>query len=133
MPGSVIDEREPVDVALVLALGRGEERLLKLLRHRPAVAHANGAIVDLPDRCDLGGRPGEEDLIGEVQVGPNEVALDDVVAEVAGDRHHRSPRDASECADGGRGRDENAAIDHEDVLPEPSAIMPAWFSKIASS
>ena len=53
-------------------------------------------VVDLPHRHQLGGRPGQEHLIGEVHLRPREVALDDLVAEVARDLDDRAPRDAVE-------------------------------------
>ena len=42
---------------------------------------ADRVVVDLADGHDLGGGAGEEDLVGEDQVGAREVALVDLVAE----------------------------------------------------
>ena len=52
----------------------------------PAPAVADRVVVDLADRHELGGGAGEEHLVGEVELGARDVALDHLVAEVAGDR-----------------------------------------------
>src|SRR5438034_4507499 len=73
--GSVGDRREPARVAVALAVDRREELALDLLRDRPAAVGGDGPVVDLPDGAHLGGGPGEEGLVGEVQVGPDQVLL----------------------------------------------------------
>ena len=61
----------------------GEEDSLELLRDRTRAVGADGAVVDLADRDDLGGRPRVEGLVGRVEVQAREVAfLDADVADV---------------------------------------------------
>src|SRR5690348_8757322 len=80
------DQVEPGAVAVDLAAGGAEERLLQLLGYRAAAVRADLPVVDLPDRRDLRGRPREERLVGGVQVHAGQVALHDLVGLVARDR-----------------------------------------------
>src|SRR5687768_8978593 len=73
----------PVLVAVDLALHCGEEHLLDLLRHRAGLAEL--AVVDRADRDDLGCGARQERLVGGVEVGAHDVALDVLEAEVGGD------------------------------------------------
>ena len=41
-------------------------------------AGADRVVVDLADRHQLGGRAGQEDLVGQVELGARDVALDDL-------------------------------------------------------
>jgi len=60
-------------------------------------------IVDLPHRDHLGRGAGQEDLLGEVELGAGDVAFDHRVAEVAGDLDHRLAVDPVEDRGGVRG------------------------------
>ena len=62
----------------------------------PGSPRADRVVVDLAHGHELGGGPGHEDLVGEVQLGAGDVALDDRVAEVAGDLDHRAAGDPVE-------------------------------------
>jgi hypothetical protein len=59
-------------------------------------------VVDLADRDELGRGAAHEDLVGQVELGAGDVALDDVVAQVAGDLDDRAARDAVEDRGGQR-------------------------------
>src|SRR5438105_3409867 len=59
---SVVHGREPALVLVDVAPRGGEERLLDLLGDGAPPVGAHGAVVDLVDRADLGGRAGEERL-----------------------------------------------------------------------
>src|SRR2546421_5455624 len=102
VPGRVssallVDVGEPARVPVDVTASRREERLLDLLGDRPAPVGDHGAVVDLLDRAHLGGGPGEEGLVRGVQVGSDQFALPDLVAEVAHDRDHGLPGDAVEA------------------------------------
>ena len=64
------------------AANRVEVRLLQLARDR---ADADLLVVDRAHRRHLGGGAAHEHLVGEVQVGADQVLLDHLVAEVGGD------------------------------------------------
>src|SRR5438270_185756 len=95
-------------------------------RHTTSVPAAimsasTGSVADRPlvhgrDGDHLGRGAGEEGLFGGVEIGPEEVAHLDLVAEVAGDGHDRVLGDAFERAGGQRGRDDPAVADDEQVL-----------------
>ena len=51
----------------------------------PGRAVADRVVVDLAHRDELGGGAGHEDLVGEVELGARDVALDDLEAEVPRD------------------------------------------------
>src|SRR2546421_5799314 len=75
VPGRVssallVDVGEPARVPVDIAARRGEERLLDLLGDRAAPVGDDGAVIDLLDRADLRCGPGEEGLVGRVQVRP---------------------------------------------------------------
>src|SRR5688572_5132807 len=83
-PAFVLGDRfDPVAVALVAAPGGGREDLLQPAGNRARVAE--DPVVHLPDGHDLGGRAGEEGLVGEVQVGADQVGLADLDALALGD------------------------------------------------
>jgi len=73
-------------------------------------------VVHLAHRHQLGGGPGEEHLVGQVELRACNRALLDPVAEVAGDLHHRVAGDAIEDRRGVRRRAEHPVSDKEDVL-----------------
>src|SRR3954471_14999431 len=70
-PASFCDMFQPVLVAVDLALDGREERLLDLAGDGAGLADL--AVVDRPDRHDLGGRPRQERLVGGVEVGAEDV------------------------------------------------------------
>ena len=72
-------------VARVAAAQRVVEHALELGVTGPRTPVADRVVVDLAHRHELGRRAGDEDLVGQVQLGPRDVALDHLVAEVAGD------------------------------------------------
>src|ERR1700716_3616304 len=63
-----LPRREPMVVLAVGPVDDVEERRLDLLGHGPARALADDAPVELADRGDLRGRPGEEGLVADVDV-----------------------------------------------------------------
>ena len=71
---------------------------------RDLTGSGDRVVVDLPDRHQLGGGPGQEDLVGQVELGAADVALGDGVAEVLRDLDDRAAVDAVEdrgaCAAG---------------------------------
>src|SRR5205085_11884375 len=69
---------EPGSVAWIAALGHREEPVLEPAGDRPG--RAEQVVVDLVDRADLGGRAGDEELVGGVELGPRDVALGDLDA-----------------------------------------------------
>ena len=75
---------EPLAVALGAPVDRVVEGGLEHARDLARLAGADRVVVDLAHRHELGGGAGQEDLVGEVQLGAGDVALDDLVAEVAG-------------------------------------------------
>ena len=87
---------QPVPVALHLAAHDGEVGLLELAGD--LTGGADLAVVDRSDRHDLGGGPGEERLVGEVEVAAQQALLAHLVPEVARDRHDGVTRDARERA-----------------------------------
>src|SRR6185503_6072495 len=110
-----LDEVEPFEVLVALALDRIEEPALDRLRE--LAGRSQDVVVDLPHGDDLGRGAGQEDLVGLVQLSAGDVALLDLEAEVGRDLHHRARRDAVENA-GSRGRGRDAPVAHdEDVLP----------------
>src|SRR5437763_9867068 len=124
VPGRVsrvllVHEAEPALVLVDLAAGRGEERLLDLLRDGAAAVRAERAVVDLADRTHLRGGPREEPLVGGVQVSPDQLLLADLVAQVLGDRDHGVPRDPVEAARRQRRREQHAVPHDEHVLAGP--------------
>src|SRR3990170_7058216 len=104
-------------VPLVLALHGGEERALELLRDGPSVPFADDAVVHLADRRELGGRAGEERLVGVVEVGSYKVLLTDLIPKVPGQRHHGPSSDPVQAAGLDRRGRQHPVTDHEDVLP----------------
>src|SRR4029077_5352239 len=79
-----VDVGEPVGVPFGLALRRGEERSLELLRDRPTVSLPYRPVIHLADRGDLGGGAGEEALVSVIEIAANEVLLADLVTQVTG-------------------------------------------------
>src|SRR5215213_6416427 len=104
---------QPVLVALGTPAHRVQVSLLQLERHGP---DADLDVVHAPDGRHLGGGAAHEDLVGDHEVGPDEVPLLDDVAEVAGDVDHRLARDAGKDRHGDRRRRDLAVADDEDVL-----------------
>ena len=84
--GRGADVVEPVRPALAPAAHGVEVRGLDLERDRPG---ADRSVVDLAYGRHLRGRAAHEDLVGEVEVGADEVRLLDRVAEILRDLDHR--------------------------------------------
>src|SRR5207245_79483 len=108
------DMFEPVFVAVDFAVDDAEEQLLDLARDLARTADL--AVVDGADRHDLSGGPGEEGLVGEVEVMPPERPFADLVPQVACHRHYRRARDAVERAGRQRRGDDGAVLHQEQVL-----------------
>src|SRR6516165_409970 len=111
------DMLDPVLVAVELTSHRRLEQLLDLAGDRTGLAvAANHPVVDRANRHDLGCRPGQERLLGRVQVGTQDVADLNVVPEVSGDGQHGALGNALQSTGGQRRGDQPAALDHKDVL-----------------
>src|SRR5690606_12928509 len=115
LPGSGSEVRQPALVLRVLAGDEVEEGRLQRPGDRAAAAAADLAAVDLADRRHLGGRAGEEDLVGDVQLVARDAALLDRDAAVAGQHQDRLARDAGEHG-GQRRRAQDAVAHEEEVL-----------------
>src|SRR4029450_9466024 len=123
VPGWGLRDRfDPVAVALVAAPGGGREDLLQPAGNRARVAE--DPVVHLPDGHDLGGRAGEEGLVGQVQVGADEVGLADLEALALGDVDDAVAGEAGQAAGGQGRRVESAVADGEDVLARPVGHVP---------
>src|SRR4051794_21076387 len=92
--GSVTGMLDPVLVLVDLAADDLGVLVGDGLRHRARAG--DGAIVDGVDRRHLGRGAADEHLLGGVEVAAGEVGDRDLVAEVAGDGHHRVLGDALE-------------------------------------
>src|SRR5665647_1887608 len=99
---------------LVASLDDGVEPLLDATRQRPGLA--DEVVVDLADRHDLGGRAGEEELVGEHHVAARTRALADLDAHAPGDPHDAVAGDAFEDPVAGGRRQEHTVAHREDVL-----------------
>src|SRR5580658_8719426 len=78
------DMFDPIFMVVQLAADGLPVEVLQLAGDRPRAAVADHPVIDRADRHDLGRRPGEKRLLGQVQVGAQEVADLDVEAEVPG-------------------------------------------------
>src|SRR5512144_1101714 len=90
-----VDVGEPSVPIGRLAVDDGEVGALQLLRHRSSPAVADGDLVDRSNRRHLGGRAGDEDLVGDIQRFTWNAGLENRVAEIACQRDDRIPRDAA--------------------------------------
>src|SRR5688572_3939106 len=104
---------EPLRPALALAAHRLQVRLLDLERDRP---DTELVVVDRAKRRHLGGGAAHEHLVGEIEVGANEVGLLDRVPEVLRDLDDRVPRDPRKDRRRECGRGDRSVLDDEDVL-----------------
>src|SRR3712207_3207483 len=111
----------PVAVALGARVPCVLAGVLDRARDRARLARAHRVVVDLASRRQLGGGAGQEDLIGEVQLGPGDVTLDDLVAEVAGDLDRGPAVDAVEDRVRRLRRVDLVAAHEVDVLAGPLA------------
>ncbi len=93
-----------------------EERALDLLRHGATAARADGDAVEFADGRDLGGRTGEERLVGNVHLVARDALLHEFQAQVLADVQDGVARDAIERTGRQVGRVHHAVLDHEDVL-----------------
>ena len=95
---------------LAVALGAPVQGVLEGRLHRArdlaGLAAADRVVVDLAHGHELGGGAGHEHLVGQVELGAREVALDDLEAEVARDLHARLAVDAVEDPGGLRRRED---------------------------
>src|SRR5664280_1639778 len=115
--GPSLDIVQPVLVLINLAPHRGEVGLLELLGDRPGPSVADLAVVHGAYGHDLGGSAGQECLVGRIEIGPDDLLVDHVVAEVAGDGLHRLLGDPLQRPRvGGRRGDQAPLADDEDVL-----------------
>ena len=73
-------------------------------------------VVDLAYRHDLSSRARHENLVSQVHLGARDVALDDRVAEIAGDLDDRAARDAVEDRVALAGGGDHPVAHHVDVL-----------------
>src|SRR5688572_30767986 len=121
----LIDGSEPVTIRGNLPAYRVEVGPRHLTRDRAGPAVADLAPVDLDDRADLGAGAAQEDLVGDVQLGTVDRALDDLVPHV-GPRDVDEPaaRDALEDVVGHGRRDEDTPLDYEQVLGAALADVP---------
>ena len=92
-------------------------------------------MVHAADRRDLRAGAAEEDLVGDVQLGAVDRALDDGHAELlAHQRHDRVARDAFEDVLGDRRRDQSTPLRSMNRFSAlPSETWPSAVSMIASS
>ena len=100
----------------VAAVDDVKEGLLDLFGEGAAAARADLDAVHLADGRDFGGRAGEEDFIGDVQLVARDALLHHFQAQVLADVHHGVARDAVERAGRQVGRVDHAVLDDEDVL-----------------
>ena len=77
----LLDDVQPLEVLLGAAVQRVLELRLDVLGD--LAGRAERVVVDLADRDQLGCGAGEEDLVGQIELGARDVALLDRVAEVA--------------------------------------------------
>ena len=110
------DVFEPIGVAFVLPGDRIHEHLLGPLGHRPGAPVTDGAVIDLANRCHLGGCATEEQFVCVVQVGPGNVGLDGLVAVFPEERDHGFPGDSVEDAGSHRRRPNDAVADEQKGL-----------------
>src|SRR5688500_3118052 len=100
-----LDGDGPIGVRVPAAAGGLEVQLLQTLGDGADAARAYRAVVDLCDGRYLEARPGEEDLVGGVELRPAHLALDDRHPELLlRELHHGVARYALEniCRDGRR-------------------------------
>src|ERR1035437_231173 len=81
-----VDRRHPVPEGAQPASYRVEIGAADLPRHWPHVSIAHRPMVDRGDRGDLRAGTAQEDLLGNVQLGPVDQALPDRELEVLRDR-----------------------------------------------
>jgi hypothetical protein len=98
---------------------RGLEHLLELLGDRAPAGRCQCPVVDLADGHHLGRGPGEEGLVGGVQVEPGEVPFMDLIPLIPGDGHDRVPGDAVQTPGRHRRGEQHAVPGDEHVLAGP--------------
>src|SRR5260370_12029957 len=84
-------------------------------RDRAGHSASHLAPVDLDHWGELSASAAQEDLVGRVQLGPVDRALDERDAEVDGDIQQVAPGDSLEDVVGDRWRDQGS-INHQEVL-----------------
>ncbi len=86
---------------------------------RTGLALPHRAVVDFPDRSDLGGGSRQEQLIGVVEIPPGDRSLPDVVTFVLQQVHQRVAGDPIEDAGRHRRGGDGAVADEEQILSAP--------------
>src|ERR1700737_2709211 len=110
------NRREPAITVFGVPPYEREKLFLEALGHRAALARAHRDAGDGADRRDLGGRPREEDPIGDIEQLPRDLLLDHGVPRVAGQSQDGVASDPGQDGPGeGRGED-LASVDQEEVL-----------------
>src|SRR5262245_41170625 len=99
---------------VVAAFGDGEEGFLEAAGHRASGALADGAVIDLADRGDLGGGAGEEDLVGDVELVAGDRLLANIDPLLAQEVDRGGAGDAGEDRGRSRRGADDAAFDDED-------------------
>src|SRR4051812_35487792 len=114
--GSQLNPGEPVGVARIAATNGGEVAVLEVLRHPPGSrARADRPAVDRGDGRDLGPRPGEKDLVGDIELGSVDLALHDGVSRVRRDLEDGVAGDPGQDVIGDGRRRQLGAADDEEV------------------
>src|SRR5687768_482676 len=104
------DRGEPAGVALVAAAHGGEVATLDVERGRE-VAGPDRTVVDRRDRGDLDAGAGQEDLVGQIELGAVDPPLHHLQARIGGDAQDRGARDAGQDVIGQWRRGDFAAAD----------------------
>src|SRR5665648_1191481 len=116
-------------VALILALNHRKINLLDLLGDGAGVSRTDDPAVYLPDRGDFRRRPGQKDLVRQVELVPGETLILHRQAQILGQRDDAVPGDARQ--DGRqRRRLEDAVLDDENVFPGSLTDIPVSYTHL---
>src|SRR2546423_3985668 len=119
-----VDGCEPGPVFAIPAAHDLEIQFLQPLDDRPDLAIADEPAVDVDHRRNLGAGAAEEDLVGNVELGAVDRALEDFHAELGTEQlDHGEPGEALENIVGRRRREHLAVANHEDILGAALADM----------
>src|ERR671920_824840 len=83
-----LDGHGPVGVLFPRTPRGLEVQLLQTLDDGTDAPRSYGTVVDLDDWCDLEPRPREEHLVSRVELGPADLALDDLHPKLVGRKLH---------------------------------------------
>ena len=111
-----MERRQPAVTVLDPALHDVEKGLLQGCRHRAALAVPDGNPVHGTDRRDLGGRAGEEHLVGRINHLARNGLFLHLEIELPGELDHGEACDAGQRRGGERRRAEATLPDEEKVL-----------------